>query len=137
MKRELVMAVGSIFLGGLVVLVAACGSPAGAKTTQATATATATARATVAPAPTSSAGPSNSDLMAQGKLIFEKTAGGMGCTTCHGLEARGAAAPYIRGASLSRVREALSSVSAMSFIKLSDQEITAVVAYLKYLGDQP
>jgi hypothetical protein len=57
-------------------------------------------------------------------LVFEKTAG-LGATD-------------IRGAKEAKVRGALiGGVPLMSFIKLSDEEITVVVAYLQWLDTQP
>lgn len=45
-------------------------------------------------------------------------------------------APNIRGKGEGAVRAAINGVSVMRFIKLSDEEITAVVACLKFLGEQ-
>lgn len=86
--------------------------------------------------------PESSELLAKGKLIFEKTAGGVGCAYCHGLDGKGSGtsgvgAPPNRGKSEAEVRAALMGVPQMSFIKLSDDEIVAVVAYLQYLNQQP
>ncbi|MBI2185850.1 MAG: c-type cytochrome [Acidobacteria bacterium] len=75
-----------------------------------------------------------------GRMIFEKTAGGIGCAACHGLNGRGGAqlnAPDIRGADEARLRAALAGVAAMSRITLNDAEIAAVVAYLQELNTQP
>ena len=75
--------------------------------------------------------------VALGRTIFEKTAGGIGCAACHGMNARGGAqfnAPDIRGADEPRVRAALTGVAQMSQIKLSDPEIAAVVAHLQELN---
>ncbi|MBI4337597.1 MAG: cytochrome c [Chloroflexi bacterium] len=147
-KRDLVKLVGGgILLAGILAVLSACGSSTGGATpvptprTTATATATATATPTGAAAPTTPAGSSGNDLLVQGKLIFEKTAGGVGCASCHGLDGKGSktvGAPDNRGASEAQVRAAIDGgVAMMSFIKLSDQEITAVVAYLQYLNEQP
>jgi mono/diheme cytochrome c family protein len=87
-------------------------------------------------APTSTANNGSDGLLARGKLIFEKTAGGVGCAACHGLDGKGGSAPYNRGVSESRFREVLAG-SAMNFIKLSDEEIKAVLAYLQWLATQP
>jgi mono/diheme cytochrome c family protein len=76
-------------------------------------------------------------------LVFEKTAGGVGCAFCHGLDGKGGGisglgAPDIRGKEDARVRGALiGGVPLMSFIKLNDAEITAVVAYVQWLDTQP
>lgn len=105
----------------------------------------------VAPAPTPTptavaslqgSPPASADLLAKGKLIFEKTAGGVGCAYCHGLDGKGqgtsgVAAPDNRGATEAQVRDALLRVTMMSFIKLGDEEIKALVAYLQYLAKQP
>jgi len=76
-------------------------------------------------------------------LVFDKTAGGVGCAYCHGLDGKGGGisglgAPDIRDRKEAQVRGALTGgVPLMSFIKLNDAEITAVVAYLQYLNEQP
>ncbi|MGE3842852.1 MAG: hypothetical protein AB7I50_14850 [Vicinamibacterales bacterium] len=70
-----------------------------------------------------------------GRDIFEKTAGGLGCAACHGMDAKGgSAAPDIRGADEPRVRAALAGVAVMSRITLNDAEIAAVVAHLRELN---
>ena len=139
----------------MLVVTPACGSPASSAPTQLSSPAAAPA-ATATPRPTTNAAtpanpqtanqPANTpstDLLAKGKLIFEKTAGGTGCAYCHGLDGKGQgpsglAAPPNRGASEEKVRAALAGgVPVMSFIKLTEDEITAVVAYLRYLGEQP
>jgi mono/diheme cytochrome c family protein len=75
-----------------------------------------------------------------GRTIFEKTAGGVGCQACHGINGTGGAqfnAPDIRGADEMRVRAALAGVAVMSRIMLNDAEIAAVVAHLQALNKQP
>ena len=75
-----------------------------------------------------------------GRMIFEKTAGGIGCAACHAMNGRGGAqfnAPDIRGADEARVRSALAGVAQMSQIRLSDAEIAAVLAHLQELNRQP
>lgn len=157
MKRKLVKLVGGILLGGVAILVAlpACGGSTGGTTPVSPAPqTTVTATRKVTPIPTSPTGtiqpatpqpdgPPNSDLLARGKLVFEKTAGEVGCAFCHGLDGKGGGtsglgAPDIRDRKEAKVRGALSGgVPLMSFIKLSEEEITAVVAYLQYLNEQP
>lgn len=140
-RRNLGIAVAVI----AVILIAACTSRelAPAPTTTAAPTPTIPVPATVAPSSTPSAGTSNSDLIAKGKLIFEKTAGGVGCAYCHGLDGKGngtsgAGAPDIRGASEAKARAALAGgAPLMSFIDLSEDELAAVLAYLQYLLTQP
>jgi len=77
-------------------------------------------------------------LLAKGKLIFEETAGGIGCATCHGLDATGnpdAGSPFIRGVSKAQLDAALDGgVPDMDFIRLNRQEEKAVLAYLQHLG---
>jgi mono/diheme cytochrome c family protein len=80
------------------------------------------------------------NALALGRTIFEKTAGGVGCASCHGMDGRGIAAlgtPEIRGVTEAQVRTALTSVQQMSRITLNDAEIAAVVLYLQQLAKQP
>jgi DNA-binding beta-propeller fold protein YncE/mono/diheme cytochrome c family protein len=75
----------------------------------------------------------------RGAVLFEQTAGGVGCASCHGMDGRGVpgATPDVRGATEDRVRAALAGVALMSDIRLSAAEIEAVVAHLQYLNEQP
>jgi len=73
------------------------------------------------------------DPVAQGEQIFQKTAGGVGCASCHGPEARGLIGPNIRGKTASQISSALGHVDAMLFIKLTSEQIEAVAAYLATL----
>lgn len=79
----------------------------------------------------------NDALIDQGRIIYDETAGGVGCAACHGLQATGdpdAGAPFIRGAGKSEVDAALDgAVPMMGFIELNKQERKAIVAYLGYL----
>jgi mono/diheme cytochrome c family protein len=80
--------------------------------------------------------------LALGKEVFEVTAGGIGCASCHGLDGKGngpanVGAPPNRGLDEARVRTALDNVELMSAIKLTDAELKAVVAYLQFLDTQP
>ncbi len=73
-------------------------------------------------------------------MVFEKEAGRIGCQACHGLDGKGTQGPgvNIRGKNEGAVRAAIQGgVPMMSFIKLSDEDITAVAEYLKYLNQQP
>ena len=93
-----------------------------------------------APAPKPAIAAAGGNQPALGQTIFEKTAGGVGCAACHGMNARGGGqlgAPDIRGADEMRVRAALAGVALMSGIKLNDVEIAAVVAHLQELNKQP
>ena len=95
---------------------------------------------TPAPGPAAAPAAAGGNQLALGRTIFEKTAGGIGCAACHGMNARGGAqlgAPDIRGANEERVRAALAGVAVMSRITLNDTEIAAVVAHLQELNKQP
>ncbi len=137
LKRNLVKLIGSIILGGVVILGAlpACGSSAGVAMPIPVAP---EAAVTVTETPVSSptANSDSSDLLAQGKLIYEETAGGVGCASCHGLGAKGGGAgPDIRGTESSQIRQAVrGGVPAMSFIKLNDEEMKAVIAHIQFLS---
>jgi DNA-binding beta-propeller fold protein YncE len=94
------------------------------------------APATAAAAPSGAGG----TLQQRGRDIFERTAGGVGCASCHGMDGRGLAAlstPDIRGAGEDRVRPALDGgVPLMRNIRLTDEEIAAVVEHLRILNQQ-
>lgn len=116
-----------------------------APTAVATAAATAapTAVATSAPRPTVPAGGGLSDKLAQGKLIFEKTAGGVGCAFCHNIDGKGNGpanvnAPNIRGKTEADIRAAVAGgVPMMAIVKLTDAEYEAVASYLDHLSTLP
>lgn len=78
------------------------------------------------------------DLITQGRIIFEENAGGLGfgCATCHGHFGMGdlQVGPNNRGASEERIRKGFSTRDQMSFLRLTDEEIKAVAAFLGYLG---
>lgn len=79
-------------------------------------------------------------LLEQGKLIYDETAGGVGCAYCHGLQGRGdgtagVGAPDIAGAHESAIRSSLAgAVPMMGFIQLAPNDLTAVIAYVAQLG---
>jgi len=151
-KTDLARAVRGIVAGGTVVVLmsalSACGG-AGGETTQAPTAPQATVAvqptsAPAAPAATAPSSPASAggDQLAAGKLIFEKTAGGVGCAYCHGLDGKGngpagVGAPANRGKTEEQVRNALASVELMGIVKLSDGDVKAVAAYLQYLNQQP
>ena len=79
-------------------------------------------------------------LEERGALVFEQTAGGVGCASCHGMDGAGDASlstPDIRGADEARVRSALDGVVLMSGIRLTDAELEAVLAHLQILNEAP
>lgn len=70
-------------------------------------------------------------------MLFEKTAGGVGCAACHGITGRGStqiSAPDIRGADEARIRAALTGVAVMKSITVTDAEIAALAVYLQELN---
>jgi DNA-binding beta-propeller fold protein YncE/mono/diheme cytochrome c family protein len=94
----------------------------------------AAARPPAAPLPVAAAG---GTAPVSGRQIFETIAGGVGCASCHGMDAKGgttAKAPDIRGADEMRIRSALAGVTVMSRITLNDVEIAAVVSHLRELN---
>jgi mono/diheme cytochrome c family protein len=76
------------------------------------------------------------EMIAAGRLLYEQTAGGMGCAACHGNFGLGdlGMGSYVRGIGEQTVRDSLESVEAMASLSLSDEEIGAVTAYLQWLG---
>lgn len=124
---------GLILMGAI----AGCSAPAAPPTPVAT-------PVPVAPTPTPAATPTPAVILpsagdiARGKVIFEKTAGGVGCASCHGLDAWGLVGPGICGVTGEEIVTALlGKVPTMAFIKLTPQEIVDVAAYLKDLESQP
>lgn len=150
MKRDLVRLVGGLLFGGaILVALAACAGPTGASPSPPDGAAPPPSAATTA-LPTNGqpvtqpANNATSDPLSKGKLIFEKTAGGMGCAICHGMDGKGngpagVGAPTIRGKMEGDVRAAISGGVPMmtTIITLNDEEISAVVAYMQYLSEQP
>jgi mono/diheme cytochrome c family protein len=103
-----------------------------------------TPAATAASTPTAAASTpgTSSSLVAKGKVVWQ-TAGGDGCQSCHGIDGKGSmakdgtTAPNVRGATEVKLRDALRGGAAlMRDIKLTDDEITAVLAYLTFLDQQ-
>jgi len=151
LTRDLVKLVGGILVGGAAILAVlpACGGSAGGTPPASSGPAAEPGAPVTSAAPAGSPQPATQpgnqatgDLLAKGKLIFEKTAGGVGCAYCHGMDGKGAgpsglSAPPNLGKSEVVVRGALKDVELMGFIKLGDGEIEAVVAYLQYLSEQP
>jgi mono/diheme cytochrome c family protein len=95
------------------------------------------------PAPIPTAAGSTGSLdeqIAAGKILFEKTAGGVGCALCHGIDGKGDpvyAAPSNRGATADQILDAIETRPQMAFLVLSNDEVQAVAAYLKVLAEQP
>ena len=151
-----------LVLVALIAVVTACGggtagptttmeasttTAAGPTTTVKSSTTTAADPTTTAAASTTTASPdtattaagSDSDLLTEGKLIFDETAGDVGCAHCHGASGKGdgvagAGATDIRGKTKSQIDAAISGgVPQMSFIKLTPEQLDAVAAYVAQL----
>jgi mono/diheme cytochrome c family protein len=68
--------------------------------------------------------------VAAGKLLHEQTAGGVGCASCHGMNAKGEGlAPDIRDADAERIRSGLMNTGDMADIALSPAQIEQLAAY--------
>ena len=82
--------------------------------------------------------PAPASFIKRGEEIFQRSAGGVGCASCHGIDARGvdASAPEILGRPPKAIKRALATVSRMDFISLSDDDVEAVAAYLQFLKSQ-
>ena len=127
-----------VILAGL--LLAACGS--GDSEPEAplpTATQPAAPTATTVPPPTEgpngdTGGNGEVDLVALGEEVFQRSAGGIGCQTCHGEDASGGIAPSIIGRNQAEIIGALSRVDAMAFISITAQDVEAIEAYLISIG---
>ena len=75
---------------------------------------------------------------AAGKLLFEETAGDVGCQSCHGHDATGTElAPDIRGKDEAAIMQNLRINDNMTFLALSTEDIEELAAYLAYLKDNP
>ena len=79
-----------------------------------------------------------SDLVKKGRQVFT-TAGGVGCAACHGAYAEGdlGIGPYNRGVEEQKIRDALVSVEAMSFLReeMNEAKIKGIAAYYTWLGE--
>jgi mono/diheme cytochrome c family protein len=145
MTRKLTALAGGLLAGlAISAALAACGEPA--QTVATPAPKPAAAPAAPAPvgaprpvaAPVGAAGAPTGDLVARGRVIFEKTAGGVGCAYCHGMDGKGSGpaglkAAFIQGKTEADVKYAMRELPMMSTVKLTDDEVTAVVAYMQTL----
>lgn len=79
-------------------------------------------------------GPS-AEMLALGKEVWDVTAGGEGCASCHGFDGLGGDGPNIVGASRSALNGAFGGgVVDMERIKLTNEELEAVYEYMRTLG---
>lgn len=77
-------------------------------------------------------------FQAAGRLLFEETAGDVGCQACHGPDATGTElAPDIRGKDEAAIMQNLVINQNMTFLALSTEDIEALAVYLAYLRDNP
>jgi cytochrome c553 len=80
----------------------------------------------------------NEEVVMAGRLLFEETAGGIGCAACHAHFALGDSfiAPNVRGVSKNRIEGALEAVEEMEFLidELSSEDIDAIAEYLRFLA---
>ncbi|MDP2743916.1 MAG: cytochrome c [Dehalococcoidia bacterium] len=120
MKKHLVkLTIGTMIIVSAVSLAACGGAPAAQP-------------APAAPAPVTT--PSQVDpaaLRAKGEQIYQTT---VGCKNCHGADGKGLpnVAPDVRGESADDIKRALGG-DAMSFIRMTNDDVEAVAAYLKSL----
>lgn len=131
-----------MILALVVLATAACGSPAGSGSGAAAGAPAETGRSAGARerAGAFPGGVQDDALVGKGKVIFEKMAGGVGCAFCHGMDGKGRAelaSPNIRGKTAQDVLGAMETRSQMNIVKLSDEEVRAVAAYLGVLGSTP
>jgi mono/diheme cytochrome c family protein len=122
----------------LAVIVAACGDTSStADVTTGQPGPTAEVATTTPPEPevveTTVPSASEADLLALGEEVYQVTAGGIGCKSCHGTDGLGDIGPAIIGKSAETIRIQLDFNENMFFIILTDEEIEAVAAYLKVL----
>ena len=90
--------------------------------------------------PTTGNNTDSTEIIDQGKILFETTAGGVGCALCHGLDGRGKpelATPQNRGATADMIWDALETRAQMTFLVLTNDEVRAIAAYLQVLDTQP
>ncbi len=82
---------------------------------------------------------SKDEVLAAGKLLFEETAGHVGCASCHGMDGSGDIGPDIRGKDDLDITGALQAVTEMNFllatIHHTSAEVKAIGAYLQTLGE--
>ena len=108
-------------------------------TTTSTDTPDLTPEPTPASTPSGSASPplsSSAGDVTRGEVIFQQTAGGIGCAACHAKDAMGNIGPEIIGKAADEISYALRTVEEMEFLKITEQEIDDLAAYLEYLKSQ-
>ena len=76
----------------------------------------------------------DADLVAKGKAIFETGVDGIPCAACHGEDPTGIIGGAVAGQDLDTVHAALAETNAMQSLTLTEDQITAVSAYLISIG---
>ena len=92
-----------------------------------------TPTAPVAATPTPTGGVDDGHLVVLGKVLFDVTAGGIGCAYCHQADAMGdvsVGSPDIRSVTEAQIWDALETRAQMTFMTLTNDEVRAVAAYL-------
>jgi hypothetical protein len=74
------------------------------------------------------------EVVERGRVVYDVSAGGVGCAMCHAPFALGDIGPEIRGMSAREISDALGSIPDMSFISLSDADLADLATYLGWLG---
>jgi mono/diheme cytochrome c family protein len=74
------------------------------------------------------------EAVERGRVVYDVSAGGVGCAMCHAPFATGDIGPDVRGMTAADVGDALGNIPDMEFISLSDADLDAVGAYLEWLG---
>jgi hypothetical protein len=74
------------------------------------------------------------EVVERGRVVYDVSAGGVGCAMCHAPFALGDIGPDIRGMSARDIGDALGSIPDMSFISLSDADLADLATYLGWLG---
>lgn len=87
-------------------------------------------RPQASPAPSPTSGAANANLVSRGEKLFQETAG---CQACHGRDARGGSGPNVRGKTAADIRFQLEENPAMGSLRLTEDEMAAVAAYLQSL----
>jgi mono/diheme cytochrome c family protein len=70
----------------------------------------------------------------RGRKLYDETAGGVGCASCHARYALGDIGPMIRGFTAGDIETALGTIPDMSFISLNPTEIGDIAAFLHWLS---
>jgi hypothetical protein len=74
------------------------------------------------------------EVVERGRVVYDVSAGGVGCAMCHAPFALGDIGPDVRGMSARDISDALGSIPDMAFISLSDADLADLATYLGWLG---